>query len=99
MARLLEIKDLHTVFDTARGRISAVDGVTLGLDSGDTLGIVGESGCGKTMLALSIMNLVPANGKIVNGEIFFSGQDLLKISAEEMRKSAAVKLPWSFRNR
>ena len=79
MTRLLEIKDLRTVFDTAKGRISAVDRVSLGLNAGDTLGIVGESGCGKTMLALTIMNLIPANGKIVNGEIFFSGQDLLKI--------------------
>ena len=81
MPPLLEIKDLMTVFDTVRGRIKAVDGVSLKINSGETLGIVGESGCGKTMLALSIMRLVPANGKIINGEIFFSGQDLLKISA------------------
>ncbi|HEX7415986.1 MAG TPA: ABC transporter ATP-binding protein [Smithellaceae bacterium] len=85
MPPLLEIKNLMTVFDTARGRIKAVDGVSLGLNSGETLGIVGESGCGKTMLALSIMRLIPANGKIINGEIFFLGQDLLKKSDEEMR--------------
>jgi peptide/nickel transport system ATP-binding protein len=85
MPPLLEIKNLMTVFDTARGRIKAVDGVSLSLNSGETLGIVGESGCGKTMLALSIMRLIPANGRIINGEIFFLGQDLLKKSDEEMR--------------
>ena len=63
MPPLLEIKDLMTVFDTARGRIKAVDGVSLEINSGETLGVVGESGCGKTMLSLSIMRLVPANGK------------------------------------
>jgi peptide/nickel transport system ATP-binding protein/oligopeptide transport system ATP-binding protein len=85
MPPLLEIRDLVTVFDTVRGRIKAVDGVSLQINSGETLGIVGESGCGKTMLALSVMRLVPANGKIINGEIIFSGQDLLKLSEEEMR--------------
>ena len=80
MPLLLEIKDLKTAFDTAKGRISAVDGVSLKVNAGETMGIVGESGCGKTMLALSIMRLIPANGKIVNGEIFFSGKDLLKLS-------------------
>ena len=96
MKRLLEIKDLRTVFDTAKGRISAVDGVSLGLNAGDTLGIVGESGCGKTMLALTIMNLIPANGEIVNGEILFSGQDLLKISYEEMRKKRGSEIAMIF---
>lgn len=85
MPPLLQINDLMTVFDTSRGRIKAVDGVSLALNSGETLGVVGESGCGKTMLSLSIMRLIPANGKIVNGEILFSGNDLLKLSEEEMR--------------
>lgn len=74
-----------TVFDTVHGRIKAVDGVSLKINSGETMGIVGESGCGKTMLALSIMRLAPANGKIINGEILFSGLDLLKISVDKMR--------------
>jgi oligopeptide/dipeptide ABC transporter ATP-binding protein len=85
MPLLLEIKNLMTAFDTAQGRIKAVDGVSLKINSGETLGIAGESGCGKTMLALSIMRLLPANGKIINGEILFSGRDLLKTSDEEMR--------------
>jgi peptide/nickel transport system ATP-binding protein/oligopeptide transport system ATP-binding protein len=85
MPSLLEVKDLVTVFDTKRGRIKAVDGVSLNLQSGETLGVVGESGCGKTMLALSIMRLIPANGRIINGTVSFRGQDLLKLTSEEMR--------------
>jgi peptide/nickel transport system ATP-binding protein/oligopeptide transport system ATP-binding protein len=96
MPLLLEIKDLMTVFDTVRGRIKAVDGVSLKIDSGETMGIVGESGCGKTMLALSIMRLVPANGKIVHGEILFSGRDLLKISEEEMRSRRGSEISMIF---
>jgi peptide/nickel transport system ATP-binding protein/oligopeptide transport system ATP-binding protein len=60
-------------------------GVSLEVNSGETLGVVGESGCGKTMLSLSIMRLIPPNGKIINGEILFSGLDLLKLSEEDMR--------------
>jgi len=96
MPLLLEIKDLKTAFDTAQGRINAVDGVSLKINSGETLGIVGESGCGKTMLALSIMRLIPANGKIINGEILFSGKDLLKISAEEMRAKRGSEISMIF---
>jgi oligopeptide/dipeptide ABC transporter ATP-binding protein len=96
MPQLLEIKDLMTVFDTVRGRIKAVDGVSLKIDSGETLGIVGESGCGKTMLALSIMRLVPASGKIINGEILFSGNDLLKLPEEEMRTRRGSEISMIF---
>ena len=85
MPLLLEIKDLKMAFKTTRGSLNAVDGVSLKINSGETLGIVGESGCGKTMLALSIMRLLPANGRIINGEILFSGENLLKKSSEEMR--------------
>jgi peptide/nickel transport system ATP-binding protein/oligopeptide transport system ATP-binding protein len=96
MPLLLEIKDLVTVFDTVRGRIKAADGVSLMIDSGETLGIVGESGCGKTVLSLSIMRLVPGNGKIINGEILFSGRDLLKLSEEEMRACRGSKISMIF---
>jgi len=85
MPPLLEIKELTTVFDTNRGRIKAVDNVSLSLQQGETLGVVGESGCGKTMLALSIMRLLPSNGSIIKGAVKFQGQDLLNLSAEEMR--------------
>jgi oligopeptide/dipeptide ABC transporter ATP-binding protein len=96
MPLLLEINDLMTVFDTVRGRIRAVDGVSLRIDSGETLGIVGESGCGKTMLALSIMRLIPSNGKIINGEILFSGSDLLKIPEDEMRARRGSEISMIF---
>ena len=96
MPPLLEIKDLMTVFDTAQGRIKAVDGVSLSVNFGETLGIVGESGCGKTMLALSIIRLIPANGKILSGEILFSGRDLLKLSAEEMRSKRGSEIAMIF---
>lgn len=96
MQTLLEIKDLVTVFDTAQGRIKAVDGVSLCINSGETLGIVGESGCGKTMLALSIIRLIPANGKIIAGEILFSGRDLLKLSSEEMRSKRGSEIAMIF---
>ena len=86
MQPLLEIKNLKTVFSTARGVIQAVDGVSLTLDTGETLGIVGESGCGKTMLALSIMRLIPANGRIAEGQVLFAGQDLLSLSEAQMRE-------------
>jgi len=96
MQTLLEIKDLVTIFDTARGRIKAVDGVSLSIDFGETLGIVGESGCGKTMLALSVMRLIPTNGKIINGKVLFSGRDLLVLSSEEMRAKRGREIAMIF---
>jgi peptide/nickel transport system ATP-binding protein len=82
---LLEIEDLRTSFFTADGEARAVDGVSLTLDEGRTLGLVGESGCGKTMTALSILRLVPAPGRIVSGRLQFAGRDLLTMSEREMR--------------
>ena len=67
MSTLLEVKNLCTYFETQRGTVRAVDGVDFTLNEGDTLGVVGESGCGKTVLALSIMRLVPPPGRIVSG--------------------------------
>ena len=96
MPPLLEINELITVFDTNRGRIKAVDGVSLSLQQGETLGIVGESGCGKTVLALSIMRLIPANGSIINGTVSFQGQDLLKLSSEEIRAKRGNEIAMVF---
>jgi peptide/nickel transport system ATP-binding protein len=87
MGMLLEIKDLSTRFNTEYGVVKAVDRVDIAIEEGDTLGVVGESGCGKTVLALSIMRLVPSPpGKIVSGKVLFNGLDLLKLSNEEMRR-------------
>jgi len=85
MSHLLEVKNLHTYFQTREGLVGAVEGVSFHLDRGELLGLVGESGCGKSMTALSIMRLVAAPGKIVAGEILFDGKDLLQLSNAEMR--------------
>jgi len=86
MAHLLEVRNLQTHFPTRAGLVRAVDGVSFHLDRGELLGLVGESGCGKSMTALSIMRLITPPGKIVNGEILFDGKDLLKLSDSEMRE-------------
>ena len=83
---LLEIAGLSTSFTTRSGVIKAVDNVSLSLRKGRVLGLVGESGCGKTMTALSILNLVPPPGRITAGKIFFEDRDLLTLSEAEMRK-------------
>ncbi len=85
MSHLLEVKNLHTYFQTREGLVGAVDGVSFHLDRGELLELVGESGCGKSMTALSIMRLVATPGKIVAGEILFDGKDLLQLSNAEMR--------------
>ncbi len=84
---LLEVKGLKTYFYTEDGVVPAVDGIDFSLDKGETLGIVGESGCGKSVTSLSIMRLVPSPpGKIVSGQILFKGEDLVKKSEAGMRK-------------
>jgi oligopeptide/dipeptide ABC transporter ATP-binding protein len=85
MSHLLEVTGLKTHFPTREGLVRAVDGVSFYLERGELLGLVGESGCGKSITALSIMRLVTPPGKIVNGEILFAGRDLLKLSPAEMR--------------
>jgi len=83
---LLEIKDLQTYFQTRAGLVRAVDGVNLYINQGELLGLVGESGCGKSITALSIMRLISPPGKIVAGEIIFDGKNVLELSEEEMRQ-------------
>src|SRR5881227_3975374 len=85
MSHLLEIKNLSTHFPTRDGLVRAVDDVSFYIDRGELLGLVGESGCGKSMTALSVMRLVPPPGKIAAGEILFEGRDLLKLSNRDMR--------------
>jgi peptide/nickel transport system ATP-binding protein len=82
---LLELHELCVSFFTADGEAKAVDGVSLALDAGRTLGLVGESGCGKTMTALAILRLVPPPGRIVGGRIRFDGRDLLGLDERAMR--------------
>jgi len=86
MPHLLEVKDLQTHFPTRSGLVRAVDGVSFHLDQGELLGLVGESGCGKSITALSVMRLIAPPGRIVNGEIRFLGTNLLELSDAEMRQ-------------
>jgi peptide/nickel transport system ATP-binding protein len=85
VAPLLEVRDLHTHFETADGVGRAVDGVSFTVAPSRTLGILGESGCGKSVTALSVLRLVAPPGRIVSGEILYNGRDLLRISEREMR--------------
>jgi peptide/nickel transport system ATP-binding protein len=85
MSHLLQVRHLQTHFPTRAGLVRAVDGVSFYLDRGELLGLVGESGCGKSITALSIMRLIAPPGKIVGGEIDFEGQNLLALSDAAMR--------------
>ena len=86
MPKLLEIEGLKTQFYTSAGTVKAVDGISYDVAAGETVAIVGESGCGKSVSAMSILRLIPdPPGKIVEGSIRFQGRDLLKITEEEMR--------------
>lgn len=85
-APLLEVKNLKTQFTTDDGKFFAVDDVSFTVKKGQTLGIVGESGCGKSVTSMSIMRLIQSPGRIANGEILFQGQNLLNFSDEQMRK-------------
>ena len=84
--RLLEVNDLATYFFTADGVVKAVDGITYHIDEGESVAIVGESGCGKSVSALSVMRLIASPpGRIVHGEVIFEGKDILKLTEPEMR--------------
>lgn len=94
---LLEIKNLKTYLKTPRGTVKAVDGVNLEIFPGETVGLVGESGCGKSMTALSVLKLYPQpQGRIVEGEILFEGQNLVPLKEEEMRKIRGKKISMVF---
>ena len=94
---LLEVKSLRTAFRTDDGELVAVDGVDFSVEKGRTLGIVGESGCGKSVTSLSIMRLIPEPpGRILSGEILFEGRDLLKLSEEEMRSIRGNRISMIF---
>ncbi len=94
---LLEVKNLRTAFHTDDGEVVAVDDVSFQIEAGKTLGIVGESGCGKSVTSLSIMRLIPEPpGKILSGQILFEGKDLLQLSESEMRGVRGNKISMIF---
>ena len=95
---LLDIKELKTYFYTFDGIVKAIDGVDLTVYEDDTLGIVGETGCGKSITSLSVLNLVPPPGRIEAGEIRFEGQNLLTKSEKEMRRIRGGRISMIFQN-
>src|SRR5919109_4471715 len=96
---LLEVNDLKTQFFTRDGVVRAVDGVTFNLEAGETLGLVGESGCGKSVTALSLMRLIPTPpGKIVDGAVVFDGQDVLKMDDDDVRSIRGKKISMIFQD-
>lgn len=86
MEELLKIKDLKVEFSTGKGKNVAVDGVDISIHKGEIFGIVGESGCGKSMTSLSVLRLIASPGKITGGEIWYDGQDILTMSEKELQQ-------------
>jgi len=87
---LLEIKELTTYYETMRGYVKAVEKASFNVEKGEGVGLAGESGCGKTTVALSILRLLPPNGKIMHGQILYKGKDLVKMDEKTLRK----KIRW-----
>ncbi|PLX95046.1 MAG: ABC transporter ATP-binding protein [Desulfuromonas sp.] len=96
MPPLLEVKNLQSYFFTRSGLIKAVDDVSFSVKSGETMALVGESGCGKSMTALSLLRLLPEPGRIVGGEIRFEDQDLLRLPLLEMRRIRGNRISMIF---
>jgi oligopeptide transport system ATP-binding protein len=99
MSTLLEVRDLETRFYTQEGVVCAVNGISYSLGEGETLGIVGESGCGKSVSVLSMMRLIPEPpGKITGGEVVLEGRDLLQMDSEEMRHIRGNRIAMVFQD-
>lgn len=96
--KVLQVQDLKTRFFTQDGMVAAVDGLSFDVASGEMVGIVGESGCGKSTTALSIMRLLPVQGKIVSGQIIVDGQDIVSLSGSEMRGLRGPKVAMIFQD-
>src|SRR4051812_3012356 len=94
--KLLQVENLVTKFNTADGKLSAVRGVSFSVDRKETLCIVGESGCGKSITSLTIMGLLPSNGEISEGSINFEGTELTNLKKEELRRLRGNKMAMIF---
>ena len=95
---ILDIRGLKTQFMTKSGVVQAVDGVDLQVRKGETLGLVGESGCGKTVIGLSILGLIEPPGRVVEGKILFRNEDLLKKNPEELRRLRGDRISMIFQD-
>jgi len=89
---ILDVQDLSTYYLTDRGFVRAAEGVSFHLEKGEAMGLAGESGCGKTTVALSLLKILPSNGRIVNGKILVRNIDVVKVSENEMRKKVRWKM-------
>lgn len=99
MAKLLEVRNLHTSFSTYAGKVKAVRGISFHVDEGEAIGIVGESGSGKSVTNLSILRLLPSESGIIDeGEVIFNGVDLLKLSEQEMRSVRGKEISMIFQD-
>lgn len=90
--KLLDVQNLSVIFETERGTARAVDRLSFSIDRGKVLGIVGESGCGKSVTSLSILRLISEPGRVIGGQIYFDGQDLLSLSEAQMRNIRGNKI-------
>jgi peptide/nickel transport system ATP-binding protein len=88
---LLDVQNLTTYYTIGRGSVKAVEGVSFQLEKGEAMGLVGESGCGKTTAALSLLRILPYNGRIVTGKIVFKGTDIVQLSEDKLRKEIRWK--------
>ncbi len=93
---LLKVENLRSFFFLDEGILRAVDDISFGINEEETVALVGESGCGKTIVAMSIINLIPSPGRVVKGKIYFNGQDLLKMSPEQMRRTRGKEIGMVF---
>ena len=94
----LEVKDLRVVFNTYAGVVKALDGINLTVYSGEVLGLVGESGCGKSVTALAIAGLLPENANVLGGQVILNGNDLLKRSKKEIRMARLTDIALVFQD-
>src|SRR5262245_29709860 len=96
--RLLDVKNLRTHFFTRGGVVKAVEDVSFHLDESETLGVVGESGCGKSVTALSIMRLIDPPGKIVGGQLLYKGEDIIEMDQDELHQLRGGKVAMIFQD-
>jgi oligopeptide transport system ATP-binding protein len=96
--RLLDVDDLRVQFETQRGTIHAVNGISFHVDAGETLGIVGESGCGKSVTSLALMGILPGTGRIAGGTAMFGGRDLLAMTDKELRSVRGKEIAMIFQD-
>ena len=95
---LLRVEDLHVRFGTDRGLVHAVNGITFEIRAGETLGIVGESGCGKSVTSLAILGILARNGRVTNGRALFEGRDLLALNDAELRRIRGKEIAMIFQD-